>query len=149
MSSETGLYRLVYVSRPALTGDEQQMEREVGRILDASRRNNPRAGVTGALLFSADCFAQTLEGGSAAVREVFERIQCDPRHRHSVVLETGPVDRRDFADWSMAYAGRVEDERARFDKLTGSDVSAEGSAGAGQVLTLLRGIVLRAAPALV
>ena len=60
MSNEAGLYRLIYVSRNAMAGQARQLDEEIGRILASSRRNNARVGVTGALLFSADCFAQAL-----------------------------------------------------------------------------------------
>ncbi len=144
--SKAELFRLTYASRSLLAGSSDQLELEVGRILAASRRNNPQVLVTGALLFSPDCFAQTLEGAATAVEEVFERIQRDPRHAETIVLEAGPVGWREFADWSMAYAGRIEHDRLRFDALTGGGAATE--AGAERVLHLLRGVVLRA-PALV
>ncbi|MFC7556641.1 BLUF domain-containing protein [Pseudoroseomonas wenyumeiae] len=89
------------------------------RILDSSRRNNERDGLTGALLFNDDCFAQVLEGDSAMLHQVFERIQCDLRHRDTVVLEFGPAE-REFGQWSMAYAGRIGAE-ARYAILGGVD----------------------------
>ena len=142
------LFRLTYASRSMLSGEPHQVEREVGRILDASRRNNARLSITGALLFSGDCFAQSLEGRFDAVQSVFERIQLDSRHTDTVVLEAGGIDQRGFGDWSMAYTGRIDDDRVRFNALTrGSD--AIGGAGAERVLDLLRAVVHRAAPALV
>ena len=148
MSNEAGLYRLTYVSRNAMAGQARQLDEEIGRILASSRRNNARIGVTGALLFSADCFAQALEGGFAMVQDLFEQIQRDTRHADTVVLDAGPVARREFASWSMAYAGRLEDDRFRFDGLAGNRSVADGAAGAGQVMGLLRDVVLRAPPAL-
>lgn len=149
MSNEAGLYRLTYVSRNAMAGQAQQLDEEIGRILASSRRNNARVGVTGALLFSADCFAQALEGGSITVQELFEQIQWDTRHADSVVLEAGPVERREFADWSMAYAGRLENDHFRFNALAGDRSAIDGVAGAGQVMGLLRNVVLRAPPVFV
>lgn len=138
-----GLFRLVYASRSVLGGAPEHAQREVAQILDASRRNNPHDGVTGALLFSSDGFAQALEGTQDAVQKVFERIQTDPRHAKTVVLAAGRTDRRQFAEWSMAYAGRIEDDRVRFESLTGHGDPSTGAAGAEQVLDLLRGVVLR------
>ncbi len=149
MSNEAGLYRLTYVSRNAMAGQAHQLDEEIGRILASSRRNNARVGVTGALLFSADCFAQALEGGSITVQDLFEQIQWDTRHADSVVLEAGPVERREFADWSMAYAGRLENDHFRFNALAGDRSATDGVAGAGQVMGLLRNVVLRAPPAFV
>ena len=136
------IFRLVYVSRNKLPMQIEAQDEQVERILAASRRNNMPLGITGALLFSADCFAQTLEGPAAAVEALFESIQMDDRHYDSVVLQAGPVEAREFGDWSMAYAGRHDTDRLRFDALTG----VPGLVGQGQVLGLLRGVVLRAAP---
>ncbi|MCB4821871.1 BLUF domain-containing protein [Roseicella aerolata] len=107
--SGRGLFRLVYASRCLL--EEAALAGEIPRILEVSRRNNAARGVTGALLFSADAFVQALEGPQEGVEQIFERIQCDPRHAEAVVLEAGPVPARDFAGWSMAYAGRRTDIR--------------------------------------
>jgi hypothetical protein len=107
--SEGGLFRLVYASRSLL--GESMLAREIPQILEVSRRNNAARGVTGALLFSTDAFVQVLEGPQEGVERIFERIQCDPRHAGVVVLEAGPAPARDFAGWSMAYAGRRADIR--------------------------------------
>jgi hypothetical protein len=132
------LHRLIYVSRNALTGSALEMEREVLRILDSSRRNNERDGLTGALLFNDDCFAQVLEGDFAMLHKVFERIQCDLRHRDTVVLEFGPAE-REFGQWSMAYAGRVGVE-ARYATLAAPDAAVSAS---GRILDLLHGVLRR------
>jgi hypothetical protein len=147
MKKPSPIYRLVYVSRNRLGGDAVSMERAVANILAVSRRNNVRAGITGALLFSADCFAQTLEGPRDAVEAVFERIQCDPRHSNTVVLQLEPAAPA-FADWSMAYGGRLDDERARFERLSNGGEPAARGAAADSVVALLQSVVLRAMPAL-
>jgi hypothetical protein len=138
-SSKTMLHRLIYVSRNMLTGSAREMEQAVLRILDSSRRNNQRDGLTGALLFNDNCFAQVLEGDSTMLHTVFERIQCDPRHCDTVVLEFGPAE-REFGQWSMAYAGRIEGEEARFAMLTAPDAAVMASE---RILDLLRGVVTR------
>ncbi|MGI4802969.1 MAG: BLUF domain-containing protein [Janthinobacterium lividum] len=145
MTKSQDIFRLVYVSRNNLPHQIEAQDQQVDRILTSSRQNNAPVGITGALLFSTDCFAQTLEGPMAAVETVFERIQRDPRHCEPIILQAGPVDAREFGDWSMAYAGRHDTERLRFDTL----ISVPGPVGQGQVLGLLRDVVLRAAPSLV
>ena len=143
MSEAERLYRLVYVSRSILT-DTQQVDAEVARILSTSQVNNRRAGVTGALLFGADCFAQALEGPVDDVTATFERIQCDPRHRDTVILQAGPVERREFGGWSMAYAGRMEDERMRFARIGTHRCPENGAETANAILDAMQGVVLRA-----
>lgn len=132
------LHRLVYVSRNLLAGSPGAIEEEVLGILAASRRNNARVGVTGALLFSTDCFAQVLEGPLAAVQATFERIQCDQRHTDTVVLSCEGVARREFADWSMAYAGPAAHATERYATLT---LPSPTGTGSQRVLDLLQRVV--------
>ncbi|QQP92881.1 BLUF domain-containing protein (plasmid) [Skermanella sp. TT6] len=99
------IHRLVYFSRNAMPGTEDEIVAGVRQILASSRSNNARAGVTGALLFNSGCFAQVLEGPSPAVTETFERIQWDERHSEVLVLEYAPVAARSFPDWSMSFVG--------------------------------------------
>lgn len=143
--SDQPLFRVVYVSRNTLSQDET--EAAMTQILAASRARNAKVGVTGALLFSEDCFAQALEGPMEAVEAVFEHVQADDRHTEVVVLEANTVTRRDFPEWSMAYAGRCDADEARFAQLVGSGNTNPENAG-GRVRNLLRSAVDRATPAL-
>lgn len=108
------LYRLVYLSRNAMRSDLDTVHQEIAQILQASRRNNQRAGVTGALMFNAGCFAQVLEGPRQAVEGVFERIQHDLRHAEVAVLAFEPVAERGFEAWSMAYVGARDQSLEEF-----------------------------------
>ncbi len=131
------LYRILYCSRSAVETDVG----EIGLILAASRENNARDGVTGGLFFSSQCFAQVLEGPSDMVEQVFERIQGDERHCEVTVLDAGPIAKRDFPQWSMAFAGST-DPFAFGDVLMSTAFSGQTQAG-DQVLDLLRGVVVR------
>lgn len=139
MSDGGSSYRLIYLSKSNLHGPAVETEAEVNRILDASRRNNARDGITGALLFSDSCFAQVLEGRSEVIHAVFERIQLDPRHRDTVVLGCERAE-REFGGWSMAYAGPATREGAPYGHLALQD---PGGAASGRVLEVLRGVVRR------
>jgi len=135
------IYQLVYCSRNAV-GTEVDLDAEVLCILDASRRNNSRDKVTGALLFSAGSFAQVLEGPLSEIERTFERIQRDPRHADVVVLHIQRSGQREFADWSMAYAGKLaasSDAGLALSQACGK----QGRDGADAVLALLRDLVAR------
>lgn len=132
-----GVFRIVYMSRNAVA--EAPLAGEVERILAASRRNNAAEGVTGALLFNRDIFAQVLEGPPAAVERTFERIQRDPRHDAVMVLEAGPAgEGRAFADWSMALADGGASSEAAYAALA----ARQPGEAARDVLAMLRGVVL-------
>lgn len=72
-------------------------------ILQTSRRNNRAADVTGLLLYSGGTFIQALEGPPERVRETFERIARDPRHRGAQVLLREPKEQRYFPEWEMGF----------------------------------------------
>ncbi len=104
--------RIVYCSRNCLTGEARLLEQEFAVLLAEARVKNARNGITGALFCSADHFAQAIEGPRPAVERLLEAIQRDSRHRDVVVLETSEVDKRLFADWTMAYVNPDKTERA-------------------------------------
>jgi len=100
------LYRLVYFSRNEIGGGPTRIAAEVQSILTTSQRNNPRLGLTGALIFNTGVFAQVLEGPSDSVEATFEKIQQDQRHRDVQVLAFEHIQDRVFARWSMGFFGQ-------------------------------------------
>lgn len=139
------LCRLVYHSRNALPGTEAEQAAAVREILASSRRNNPRDGVTGALMFNGGGFAQVLEGPREAVERTFERIQRDDRHADAAMLELAPVGRRGFPAWSMAFVGRSAAGGALHGGLAGESGFADPALLTGERLfDILRELVLEA-----
>lgn len=112
------LYRLIYISRNEITGDEAFVRGEINQILATARIKNPGNNITGSLMFNAGCFAQVLEGAHDDIQNTFERIQCDIRHSHVVVLAFEPTANRSFANWSMAYQGPDSSASAKFADIT-------------------------------
>jgi hypothetical protein len=92
------LVRLMYASRMAKGVKPDGLL----HILDASRKNNEKLGVTGALCYSSAGFLQALEGSPEAVNELFRRIVKDDRNVQVTLLAYGAIPRRRFPDWSMA-----------------------------------------------
>lgn len=93
------VYQLVYVSRA--TGDVSG--EELDELLEQARTNNARAGVTGLLLYHEGDFIQVLEGDKAQVKEIYNRIDNDPRHADPQIVLRHEVEERSFEDWSMGY----------------------------------------------
>lgn len=91
------LVRLLYASRSAapLTASL------VDSLLERSRVNNPRQGITGILCFSEELFIQVLEGGRDEVCELFNAIVCDDRHRNVRILLYEEIRERRFGSWTM------------------------------------------------
>lgn len=111
------LYRLVYSSRSPPNIAPIELSQSIRTILDASRRNNPALGVTGALMFNVGYFAQVLEGPAAAVEQLFVRIGRDKRHHDVAVLSRGEVQDRAFSHWSMALIGASRTNPIRYSPL--------------------------------
>jgi hypothetical protein len=97
------IHRLLYRSEAAMAGPPEEVGREVRAIVEASRRANEAAGLTGAMLLSSGVFLQVLEGPSDAVEAAFERICGDLRHKRVRLLELAVADHRAFGDWSMVF----------------------------------------------
>lgn len=91
------MLQLVYISSSTARGEDLTRP-----ILDASRRNNRRDGLTGLLYADGTRFLQVLEGAPASVEAAFERIRPDPRHRAVVVLSRRTIAEREFGCWDMA-----------------------------------------------
>lgn len=91
------LVRLLYASRSAapLTASL------VDSLLERSRVNNPRQGITGILCFSEELFIQVLEGGRDEVCELFNAIVRDDRHRNVRILLYEEIRERRFGSWTM------------------------------------------------
>jgi hypothetical protein len=110
--------QLVYISTSRL----QPTPQELDDILQVSRRNNERAGVSGLLLAGGRRFLQALEGPEAAVMATYARISADPRHFAVVQLACRQVEARQFGAWAMGFeaggtAGAHDDLRRTVEAL--------------------------------
>jgi len=91
------LVRLLYASRSTAPLTASLVE----SLLEKSRANNPRQGITGILCFSEDLFIQVLEGGRDEVCELFNAIVRDDRHRNVRILIYEEIRERRFGGWTM------------------------------------------------
>ncbi|MFV8256250.1 BLUF domain-containing protein [Bdellovibrio bacteriovorus] len=95
----SGVFHLVYFSKAA----EDLSYTDIREILEVSRRNNARLGITGLLIFRDGFFLQLLEGAEDAVRKVLSAIRDDDRNYSVKVLIETNGDERLFGEWSMAF----------------------------------------------
>lgn len=94
------LRTIVYTS----TQTRPMFQAEVLELLDLARAKNARLGVTGMLLEKDGDFMQALEGDSAVIRSLFDRIQLDDRHHEILVVADRAIGERVFDAWSMGFA---------------------------------------------
>lgn len=93
------MYFLVYVSSAV----EPFTEVELLALLEQSRENNQRLGITGMLVYKDGNFMQALEGEQSVVSELHRRIERDTRHRGMITLLQGDHNERQFPEWSMGF----------------------------------------------
>ena len=109
MNSAKPLHQLIYCSRQTIR--PEGLDGELEDIIQASVRNNQRAGVTGLLLAHQGWFLQVLEGTAVTVQTTYGRIINDSRHTGSHVISAAPVKDRLFGEWDMcARRLRKEDD---------------------------------------
>ena len=90
------LMQLVYCSQPF--GYSLEI---LSAILTASRANNRKRDITGALICRSDIFLQLLEGPEQQVKSTYAAIQNDDRHINIYHLLDQNVDKRLFPAWAM------------------------------------------------
>jgi hypothetical protein len=90
---------------------------ELVELLRISRINNARLGITGMLLYDSGNFIQAIEGPRDNVDKLFEKIRVDPRHKQVTVILEGPLDERQFRNYTMGFingADLSEEDRAAY-----------------------------------
>jgi len=93
------MYYLIYLS----AGVNWFSEKELTDILSISDINNSRNNITGLLLYSEGNFIQLLEGNEQDVKDTFERISKDQRHKGITPIASGAIDKRNFPEWAMGF----------------------------------------------
>lgn len=113
-------YQLIYTS----AGTPNVTEDDLLGIVKSATRNNRAVGITGVLLFFDGNILQVLEGEKSVVKDAFQRIKKDSRHRDPMILIERFIEEREFPDWSMGFNALTEDQASDFlFKLTGQSLS--------------------------
>ena len=76
---------------------------EILNIVEDSRINNEKNGLTGLLLFNSGNFMQLVEGAESAVDALYRKIEKDRRHREVKLLLKEPITHRNFSNWTMGF----------------------------------------------
>ncbi|MDO6706772.1 BLUF domain-containing protein [Photobacterium sp. 1_MG-2023] len=90
---------------------------DIFSLLESARKVNLNLGVTGVLLYDSGSFFQVLEGEISIVDSLYKKISNDKRHHRMRKIIQEPIESREFAEWTMGYAGISRKELKNIDGL--------------------------------
>lgn len=93
------MIQLTYISSPT----RPMSVDDLVDILNKSRENNARLGISGMLLYTGAWFIQVLEGEEKIIDDKIIEIKNDPRHKDFRVLEKKKISAREYAEWTMGF----------------------------------------------
>lgn len=105
--------QLVYVSQAV----RKMSVDDLRDIHVKARSNNELIDVTGSLFYNGGWFLQVLEGPAPTLAKLYEKIECDPRHKNSRVLYNEPASFRTFPRWNMNMTNLDERQADKYDEL--------------------------------
>ena len=94
------LHTIIYSSREAVEISRDEIE----MLLLRARAHNESVGITGLLVYFDYVFFQVIEGPEEELRDLYDRILMDTRHKDVTLHVDEPVSSRLFGQWSMAYS---------------------------------------------
>jgi hypothetical protein len=95
------LEHIIYTSTATLPGEPKARMATLLALLASARRFNAEHDLSGYLTLVDNQFLQILEGETAPLAQVLERIRRDTRNRDVVVREQRLIDGKMFEDWDM------------------------------------------------
>jgi hypothetical protein len=95
----TDLYQIIYIS----TADASLTEEALMELLSESQKRNAARGITGLLLHSDGNIIQIIEGPEHSAKELYAKIEADPRHRGVTQMSSKAIERRDFPNFKMGF----------------------------------------------
>lgn len=127
------LARLIYVSEAVKALKPGDLE----DILKVARQKNGLKDLSGMLLYDHEAFLQVIEGDAQALSDLFLGICQDARHQRIKLLEFRELAQRQFADWSMGFAGASTGNRQVFLRHTAASRFTPYALDAASALALL------------
>jgi hypothetical protein len=103
------LHELLYVS----VETRRHTKDDLLALLNQSRANNEKLGITGILLYYKKHFLQVLEGEKETIFELLRKIRKDARHASVIMFWDQPIEKRNFQDWTMAFVNLEEIDRTK------------------------------------
>jgi Sensors of blue-light using FAD len=100
MNQADSIFQLIYVSTAAIEFGTADLI----KLLIEARDFNRGHQITGILIFENEKFLQVLEGDMAEVKQLYESICRDGRHDQIEAISSKMLSKREYPNWSMAFA---------------------------------------------
>lgn len=77
---------------------------ELDKLLNLSKNNNIKSGITGLLIYKNGNFLQILEGKKEDVYSLYNKISLDNRHHHIIKILDTDISGRIFEDYETGFS---------------------------------------------
>jgi hypothetical protein len=91
--------RIIYLSHSSYYLDEKNLV----DLYELSKKNNIKNGISGLFIYSDQDILQVLEGPTAEVTSLYQKISKDKRHTTMILLSEETIENRYFPDWQMGF----------------------------------------------
>jgi hypothetical protein len=98
VASDT-LLSAIYISSAAI----RMSAADLAKLLEKSRENNKKRGITGMLLYRNGEFMQVIEGPAAKIEDLLKTLEKDKRHWGMQILHRSVIPERRFSQWQMGF----------------------------------------------
>lgn len=92
--------RIIYASKKS----EDITQAMVYELLEKSKLNNNKFGITGMLVFDGIYFLQCIEGEPAPIDQLMLNLMADERHLNFLKLGEELTKNRLFPEWNMGFS---------------------------------------------
>lgn len=143
MQEDNGTYSyksLIYVSKAAKNVDYE----EVLNILTHSWKYNHNSYISGMLINDNKHFMQIIQGPTAAIDKLYERISKDQRHSNIKLIGQELLHTRDCTGWSIGFYDQQEVADIFYDALQighGKELYNIDYSDAKRLLLLLKNVI--------
>lgn len=94
------MFTICYVSHAIDNLDQKELD----ELFEYTSSNNNAKNITGILLFETGNFLQVLEGEEEILRNLFEKIKADSRHKNIFVILNQVSENRVFENYASRFS---------------------------------------------
>ncbi len=126
------MYLIIYSSYASVNFQDDDLK----TLLVQARKKNEERSITGMMLYFDGKFLQLIEGEEQEVKQLYETICNDKRHKSVVNLKEGNIEKRFFEDWQMGFKSLTMQEME--DEKSFEDLNTQNSINTPQALKLFK-----------